>query len=513
MKVLECACCILFSPLLGAFFVIFLVFWVLWTFTGIGPLTQCYFTSKDNVTLSTSKVVRGRANMKIITVPGDVHTCSKGKPYNVFAVFTVPAAGTTYAPVCVPNGLGANAVLISKMQEALVDAGFSVLSFDRFGVGLSDENIINIAPTASDVVREMEFVMNSVQPASTKWILLGPSMGSIVAQCYIAEHPNKVVGFLNMDGLPYPFIMHRNMFDWAGFIYRMYASIVWTGILRPCLYMGRKDIWKMFGSREFTIEIMLALMNQRRFFANVALEMQTMMDCCAFAERAWGEQSLLRMSTGDLQVCKNMVPLHPHSFVPNDRQTALLTLLFQTLARAPPDESVDFTPAQAGLVEEHRALTSVRSPSEAGDRWSSAEEVRQVLSHLHSAAGGAAGYTAPSLISAGGITTMAATLETSALVGSRNSTGSVHVGGGNAAEGGVLVNRWPGLVVRVMSARSHDFGNAIANSFYNQDVKLRCMCPCLCLHVYFFFLRKLSVDEFVLQSCETAPFFYSETLH
>ncbi len=34
----------------------------------------------------------------------------------------------------------------------------------------------------------------------------------------------------------------------------------------------------------------------------------------------------------------------------------------------------------------------------------------------------------------------------------------------------VLGRRWPQLVVRVMSARDHDFGNAMANSFYRPEV-------------------------------------------
>jgi hypothetical protein len=35
----------------------------------------------------------------------------------------------------------------------------------------------------------------------------------------------------------------------------------------------------------------------------------------------------------------------------------------------------------------------------------------------------------------------------------------------------VLTARWRQLVVRVMSARNHDFGNAAANSFYTQEVR------------------------------------------
>jgi len=35
-----------------------------------------------------------------------------------------------------------------------------------------------------------------------------------------------------------------------------------------------------------------------------------------------------------------------------------------------------------------------------------------------------------------------------------------------------LGQRWGELVVRVMSARDHDFGNAFANSFYRQEVQI-----------------------------------------
>ncbi len=40
----------------------------------------------------------------------------------------------------------------------------------------------------------------------------------------------------------------------------------------------------------------------------------------------------------------------------------------------------------------------------------------------------------------------------------------------NFIQHSVLGDAWKRLVVRVMSARNHDFGNALANSFYNQDV-------------------------------------------
>eukprot|EP01031_Cornospumella_fuschlensis_P012085 gene12085-14777_t len=200
------------------------------------------------------------------------------------------------------------------MQERLVELGFTVLSFDRFGVGFSDANTSGQAPTAVDVIREMDYVMSHFQPSHTKWILLGPSMGSIVAQCYIANYPDKVVGFLNMDGLPYPFIKFHNSFMWAAFIYRVYASIIWTGILRPFIGMALRSNDKMFKCKKFPLDIAIAQMNQARFFANVGIEMWTMMDCCEMAEIAWGSLSLLQM---------------PESHV-------------KTLVSAPPTVSIDF---------------------------------------------------------------------------------------------------------------------------------------------------------------------------
>src|SRR5690606_26604706 len=141
---------------------------------------------------------------RVVQIPAGLHSCSPKDPYNVFVVYMEPKGPSSYPPICIPNGLGATSVLIAPMQEALVKHGFRVLSFDRLGVGLSDVNKSKTFPSAMDIVNEMDFVMESVLPGE-KWLLLGPSMGSIVAQCYITHHQEKVLGMLNMDGLPYPF--------------------------------------------------------------------------------------------------------------------------------------------------------------------------------------------------------------------------------------------------------------------------------------------------------------------
>jgi pimeloyl-ACP methyl ester carboxylesterase len=149
----------------------------------------------------------------------------------------------------------------------------------------------------------MEFVMNSVLPDDTRWILVGPSMGSIVAQCYMANYPEKVIGFVNVDGVPYPFVKQRDLFMQASIVYRAMPYIMWTGLFRP--FIGQavaqpKMRWLM--SRAFDRRIVTAQLNQSKFFANLALEMRTMMDCCACAESAWGEQSVLRLNPEVLKV-------------------------------------------------------------------------------------------------------------------------------------------------------------------------------------------------------------------
>jgi pimeloyl-ACP methyl ester carboxylesterase len=341
---------IILLPVFLVFFIVFIVIWGLFTITGIGPLLQYCFNRSDRIKLDRQKFVeKFPKDIRIITIPAGIHGCSESKGYKVFAIFSEPETPSKYPPVCIPNGLGATAVLISQMQERLVEQGFRVLSFDRLGVGLSDPNESPEDPTAVDIVKEMNFIMETVCPTTEKWILLGPSMGSIIAQCYISTYPEKVIGFLNMDGLPYPFFKHRNSFMWAAFIYSIYASIFWTCILRPFIGLALKSNEKMFKCRKFPLSVTVAQMNQAGFYGNVAKEMWSMMDCCEMAEIAWGKQSVVR--------------------IPEDRLKALI--------RAPPTVSIEFDDATG-----ERKVTELRSESEVGDNWASEQEVNTAISYL-----------------------------------------------------------------------------------------------------------------------------------
>lgn len=297
---------IVLLPVYLVFFLLFLIIWLLLTITLIGPTLQYCYTQRDNDILDISKLSARLPDLRIITMPANVNSASAGRPYKLVASFLEPAnPDLSLPPVVLPNGLGATMVVIRTWQEGLVAKGFRVLSFDRLGVGFSDDNPSGRPPTAEDIIREMDHVMNAVLPLDTKWIIAGGSMGSIVGECYISAFPNKVVGFLNMDGLPYPFIKFKPSFLWAAWIYKVYTYIIWTGVFRPAIGSAVAPMEKHLTSQAFALPVFKAQLNQTRFFANIGLEMVSMMHLCEFATAAWGSQSLLDMDPRLLDVRTN----------------------------------------------------------------------------------------------------------------------------------------------------------------------------------------------------------------
>lgn len=320
----------------------------------------------------------------------------------------------------------------------LVARGYTVLSYDRLGVGFSDPNPTNKPPSAADVVAEMRHAMLSVLPQETKWVIIGPSMGSIVGQCFVAVYPETVVGFLNMDGLPYPFakvsacllttayngeahsktfpcVQVKSAFDFAGKLYFMYSYLVWTGMFRPFVgTMLKRPAMRWVISKSFSIAITVAQMNQSTFYSNLGLEMSTMMDCCASACNSWGDKNILALDASDLA----------------------------TLARAAPSESVVVDAmADAPVL---RSVTEERSESELGSEWEDAARVNSVMERLDK-------------VKASNNPILPSSLD-APLVQAQSG-------------GGILAAKWTSLSVRVMSARNHDFGSALANAFYSQEMK------------------------------------------
>ena len=138
-------------------FVVFETVLLTFTLTGIGPLIQYCCNRRDAFTLDRDKIVGGSTDMQIITIPGSLHGSTRGRPYQLTLRFTKPSGGepSKYPPICIPNGLGATLVTISILHEKLVKAGFAVLSFDRLGVGFTDDNPSRRPPSVQDVVREV----------------------------------------------------------------------------------------------------------------------------------------------------------------------------------------------------------------------------------------------------------------------------------------------------------------------------------------------------------------------
>lgn len=270
-------------PLYLAFMVVFMALWLVFTITGIGPLAHCLGKRADDRLL---REASEKAGVTMLTVHGG------GTPHRL-AVRWTRGSDASLPPVAIPNGLGATLISISRLHESLVSMGFSVLSYDRAGVGQSDPLPAGTPHGYFDAdltVQDMHEVLthSSLGLASgAQWILIGPSMGSIVAQAYMAAHPDKVCGFLNHDGFPYPFAAKASRFYKAALVYKLYNAIVPTGVLRPFLAMAG-GAFKNIASGAFSVAEVRAEMNRANFYGSLAREMYTMISCAEATRAAWG---------------------------------------------------------------------------------------------------------------------------------------------------------------------------------------------------------------------------------
>lgn len=339
---------------------------------------------------------------------------------------------------------------ISILHEALVEEGYTVLSYDRLGVGFSDDNLTGIIPTADDVVNEMNFIMNHFLPHEKNWILIGPSMGSIVSQCYIAAYPEKVCGFLNIDGLPYPFSRVRKSFEKAASIYKFYTYIIWTGIFRPFLglVLSRPEM-KWLSSKAFPIKYSIAQMNQSKFYGNLALEMFTMMSCCDYVGPKWGKWNIVEMTPQEIE----------------------------KISQHQPYESIETDQTHSHDTERiiTRKLTSYRSESEAGDQWISTEELSSILNEIEKKSLRNSASTT-SCDDSKDITYLPPVTDSSlqeSLLSVSLSSLPHHLGGAaSPVTPDTFLSLWQKrLIVRVLSGRNHNYGNPLINQFYTQEMK------------------------------------------
>lgn len=372
--------------------------------------------------------------------------------------------GKGLPPVVIANGLGATLLTIASLvrqdqpmdrsnrplsvshstttntythtQHDLLEAvGFPVLSFDRAGVGLSDPappTAPSTGRTADDdaaaaaaverTVADMKYLMDRYYPVEgeggggdddtiTQWIVVGLSMGSVVGQCLIAQHPEAVGGFVNVDGVPFPFGAKKDKFHAAAQVYCLLACVSQTGLLRlPLALFGPNSaaLRQAATPPRFPLPILLAQMQDASFFASIAQEMPLMLALCDAAARAWGPAfDLARLDSTESEA----------------------------LANAAPAACGDVS--DAGGEGAGRWAELPRAVVERGGEWAAEEATRGVLARLlaraASSAGAGAGEEAPTAAVA------------------------------------PLWLVWQRLSVRVLSARCYDFG--LASGWYDPGMQ------------------------------------------
>lgn len=254
------------------------------------------------------------ANLKDEKLASSEFIAVSSRGYKLIARWTPNAQGNH--PVCIPNGLGATIMTIGKIHDSLSEAGFSVLSYDRVGVGFS-ENEKN-PPSVEDCIEDMYQVMKATQTDKTqKWILLGPSMGSIVAQSFMKRFPDLVSGFLNMDGLPHPFYICRAKFLKAATVYKITSYISYTGITRILTWLLMRKFIKQFESDCFSVDVILTQMNLPEFYYHVGIEFPLMMDLAEDVSNGWGVAAVEKLDFNTCTILASARPTQNGKFLDN----------------------------------------------------------------------------------------------------------------------------------------------------------------------------------------------------
>ena len=107
-----------------------------------------------------------------------------------------------------------------------------------------------------------------------------------------------------------------------------------------------------------------------------------------------------------------------------------------------PDESVEVSNVNG---EQQRHLTTYMSPSEPSGGWVNKERVEEAVKKMLS----------PS--------------DSTSKEGEKREGSTSDIALNISTN--TMVDEWKTLVVRVLSARSHDFGNSVANNFYSQELR------------------------------------------
>ncbi|KAK1738235.1 alpha/beta hydrolase family protein [Skeletonema marinoi] len=311
---------IIFGLLFG---IVFLVIFLLVTITGIGPLIEyCQSKRDEKEALNHDVILQAHPEMFLLDVPGDINKASGGMAYRVMVRLTKPTSdddtnnANNLPPVIFPGGLASNLMTMSRHQDELTKQhGFTVVNFDRLGVGLSDPYPTNFnrqPPSAADVAREMNFVMShceSVLQTKYKWICVGGSMGANVATAFMTLYPNRIGGFFNLDGLPHAFlqIQCKKFLKDGQMIMNMMRRLRWTGLPRLAFRLALQSTLPVMGDA-FTTRQLIGVMCRDQFFVATGLEYTTLMSCCDLECAAWGKQATTECNDESLRLLASLAP-------------------------------------------------------------------------------------------------------------------------------------------------------------------------------------------------------------
>ncbi|KAL7551170.1 hypothetical protein ACHAWF_014377 [Thalassiosira exigua] len=326
--------------------VAFVAAFVVVTLTGVGPLWELWQRRRDREVLDPDALLRDHPDLSLLEIPPGVNGASGGKPYRIMVRVTRPKEkggdgddAPDLPPVIFPGGLASNLTTMARHQDELTSRhGFVVVNFDRLGVGLSDPHPDGRAsrpPSAADVAREMDYVMRHVEGIddAVRWIQVGGSMGTNVATAFAALFPNRLCGFLNLDGLPHAFLQiqcKKFLRDraalmgvlrrWTGLLrlckkfLRDRAALMgvlralrWTGLPRLAFTAALRPVFPIMGDA-FTPRQVIGVMCREQSFIATGLEYTTLMSCCDLECAAWGAQATTECDDESLRILASMAP-------------------------------------------------------------------------------------------------------------------------------------------------------------------------------------------------------------
>ena len=132
----------------------------------------------------------------------------------------------TKTPVVFVHGLGNAAANFEEMLDSEALADHRLIAIDLPGCGASpypETTRLNI----DDLVTVVEAFVNRIDPP--RFLMVGASLGGLVALLYAERHPNRLVGFLNVEGnlAPEDCMFSRLVvpYDYAGFERAVFPAI------------------------------------------------------------------------------------------------------------------------------------------------------------------------------------------------------------------------------------------------------------------------------------------------